>query len=150
MVHYLLFLNFRSYTSHPMKNRFLVTHAWPLLNDGMAWFPLGLMNLERRGCIFQSGNFAKTGQVREFYPKYWKNKKIKNTGKVREIWQLVNYILRIHKMHHIFPRRKGQARKCGYHQGRNLKEKKVSCRFGLCAFWLLVSFRDALFPQTFQ
>ena len=25
--------------------------------------------------IFQSGNFVKTGKVREFYSKYWKNQK---------------------------------------------------------------------------
>ena len=45
--------------------------------------------------IFQSGNFVKTGKVREFYSKYWKNwKKLywkieKNTGNVREICQPV-------------------------------------------------------------
>ena len=33
------------------------------------------------------GNFAKTGKVREFYPKYWKNRK-KNSW-VREICQPV-------------------------------------------------------------
>ena len=39
----------------------------------------------------KSGNFVKTGKVREFYSKYWKNQKKlywkiekKNTGKVRE------------------------------------------------------------------
>ena len=43
----------------------------------------------------KSGNFVKTGKVREFYSKYWKNwKKLywkieKNTGKVREICQPV-------------------------------------------------------------
>ena len=44
----------------------------------------------------KSGNFVKTGKVREFYSKYWKNwekscwKIEKNTeGKVREIWRLV-------------------------------------------------------------
>ena len=43
----------------------------------------------------KSGNFVKTGKVREFYSKYWKNlKKLywkieKNTGKVREICQAV-------------------------------------------------------------
>ena len=41
----------------------------------------------------KSGNFVKTGKVREFYSKYWNNwKKLywkieKNTGKVREICQ---------------------------------------------------------------
>ena len=41
----------------------------------------------------KSGNFVKTGKVREFYSKYWKNwKKLywkieKNTGKVRKICQ---------------------------------------------------------------
>ena len=34
----------------------------------------------------KSGNFAKTGKAREFYPKYWKIRK-NNTGKVREICQ---------------------------------------------------------------
>ena len=58
------------------------------------WFPLGLENLEKWESIFQSGNFAKTGKVREFYPKYWKNqkemkKKTQNTGKVKEICQPV-------------------------------------------------------------
>ena len=28
----------------------------------------------KREGIFQSGNFAKIGQVREFYSKYWKNR----------------------------------------------------------------------------
>ena len=43
----------------------------------------------------KSGNFVKTGKVREFYSKYWKNQKKltgklkKNTGKVREISQPV-------------------------------------------------------------
>ena len=43
----------------------------------------------------KSGNFVKTGKVREFYSKYWKNweklywKIEKNTGKVREICQPV-------------------------------------------------------------
>ena len=43
----------------------------------------------------KSGNFVKTGKVREFYSKYWENwKKLhwkieKNTGKVREICQPV-------------------------------------------------------------
>ena len=32
-------------------------------------------NLEKWERIFQSGNFIKTGKVREFYPKYWKNQK---------------------------------------------------------------------------
>ena len=32
----------------------------------------------------KSGNFAKTGKVREFYPKYWENKK-KYTGKLNKI-----------------------------------------------------------------
>ena len=35
----------------------------------------------------KSGNFVKTGKVREFYSKYWKIEK--NTGKVREICQPV-------------------------------------------------------------
>ena len=44
----------------------------------------------------RSGNFVKTGKVREFYSKYWKNQKKlywkiekKNTGKVGEICQSV-------------------------------------------------------------
>ena len=43
----------------------------------------------------KSGNFAKTGKVREFYPKYWKNQKKlywkveKDTRKVGEICQPV-------------------------------------------------------------
>ena len=43
----------------------------------------------------KSGNFVKTGKVGEFYSKFWKNRKKlylkieKNTGKVREIRQLV-------------------------------------------------------------
>ena len=43
----------------------------------------------------KSGNFVKTGKVREFYSKYWKNQKKlywkieKNTGKVWEICQPV-------------------------------------------------------------
>ena len=50
----------------------------------------------------KSGNFAKTRQVREFYPKYRKirGKKLnwnieKNTGKVREICQPVMKTLQI-------------------------------------------------------
>ena len=41
----------------------------------------------------KSGNFVKTGKVRGFYSKFWKNQKklywktAKNTGKVREICQ---------------------------------------------------------------
>ena len=31
--------------------------------------------LEKREGIFQSGNVDKTGKVREFYSKYWKNEK---------------------------------------------------------------------------
>ena len=66
----------------------------------MVWFPLGLENLGKIGEHFpireKLGNFAKTGKVREFYPKYWENQKKtyaenleKNTGEVREICQLV-------------------------------------------------------------
>ena len=60
--------------------------------------PLGLedrKNLENQESIFQSGIFAKTGKVWEFYPKYWKIKKNynvkleKNTGKVGTICQPV-------------------------------------------------------------
>ena len=63
-----------------------------------AWFLPGLEireNLEKWEGIFKSGNFVKTGKVREFYSKYWKNQKKlywkieKNTGKVREICQPV-------------------------------------------------------------
>ena len=66
--------------------------------DVQAWFPPGLEireNLEKWEGIFRSGNFVKTGKVREFYSKYWKNQKKlywkieKNTGKVREICQPV-------------------------------------------------------------
>ena len=41
-----------------------------------SWFPPGLENrenLEKQEGIFQLGNFIKTGKVREFYSKYWKN-----------------------------------------------------------------------------
>ena len=38
-----------------------------------SWFPPGLENLEKQEGIFQSGIFVKTGKVREFYSKYWKN-----------------------------------------------------------------------------
>ena len=44
------------------------------------WFPHGLENLEKWENIFQSGkksgDFEKTGKVREFYSKYWKNVQI--------------------------------------------------------------------------
>ena len=57
------------------------------------WFPLGLEireNLEKWEGIFQSGNFVKTGKVREFCPKYWKNRKIRIKNmflvKVREFY----------------------------------------------------------------
>ena len=30
------------------------------------------------------GNFAETGKVREFYPKYWKDQKKNYTGKLQE------------------------------------------------------------------
>ena len=47
----------------------------------------------------KSGNFVKTGKVREFYSKYWKNQKKlhwkieKNTGKVRETCYLYLQLL---------------------------------------------------------
>ena len=51
------------------------------------WFPRGLENLEKWGNIFQSekksGNFAKTGKVREFYPKYWEKSEKNYTGKLK-------------------------------------------------------------------
>ena len=60
----------------------------------------------------KSGNFFKTGKVREFYSKYWKNRKIlhwkieENTGKVREICQpILVKTLQIwyHILNFIFP-----------------------------------------------
>ena len=42
------------------------------------WLPLGLENLEKRETFSsqkKSRNFAKTGKVMEFYPKYRKNQK---------------------------------------------------------------------------
>ena len=64
----------------------------------MAWVSPGLeigKTWKNGKAFFQSGNFVKTGKVREFYSKYWKNQKKlcwkieKNTGKVWEICQLV-------------------------------------------------------------
>ena len=55
----------------------------------------------------KSGNFAETGKVREFHPKYWKIKKIileiekKNTGKVRKICQPV-MVKTLQICHHTF------------------------------------------------
>ena len=58
--------------------------------------------------IFQSGNFVKTGKVREFYSKYWKNPKtlywkfFLNIGKVGEIcWPVIVKTLQIwyHTLH---------------------------------------------------
>ena len=64
-----------------------------------AWFPTRTGKPGKTGEHFpvrkKSGNFAKTGKVREFYPKYWKNQKTlywkieRNTIKVREICQPV-------------------------------------------------------------
>ena len=42
-------------------------------------------NLEKSEGIFQSGNFVRTGKVREFYSKYWKNQKKNCTGKLKKI-----------------------------------------------------------------
>ena len=56
-----------------------------------SWYPLRLEN--GRAFPNESGNFAKTGKVKGFDPKYWKNQKKlnwkieNNTGKVREICQ---------------------------------------------------------------
>ena len=41
----------------------------------MSGFPLGL-NLKKWEGIFQSGNFAHTGKVRENHTKYWKSQRI--------------------------------------------------------------------------
>ena len=55
------------------------------LKSGAAqsWLQPGLENLQKWEGIFQSGNFDKTGKIREFYPKYWKNNSINNLGEMR-------------------------------------------------------------------
>ena len=57
------------------ENSTLILWHFPFRMHMESWFPLGLenrQNLENRESIFQSGIFAKTGKVWEFYPKYWK------------------------------------------------------------------------------
>ena len=50
-----------------------------------AWFPHGLEKMENLFPVREkSGNFEKTGKVREFYPKYWKNEEI--LLKILEKW----------------------------------------------------------------
>ena len=75
----LVTVNDRVYcTSQPMLCLADINLKFLVQNHRMtSWFPPGWENLEKMGRHFpvreKSGNFVKTGKVREFYSKYWKN-----------------------------------------------------------------------------
>ena len=94
----------------------------------------------------KSGNFVKTGKVREFYSRYWKNQKKlhwkieRNTGKVREICQPV-ILKTLQIWYHTLNKKRTfkileNCKRCWKSQG-NLSVRKSGNHGDICVYLVL-------------